>query len=684
MSDAQAQLEKALLTTYYANLLFLSRYDKKLYDRIDHLSKLIDDGKYEERFVLEFIQEEGDFDIFDLKHERFLYDRKPKDFTKKALSKVHADTKGSFTILDKVLYKSDNSHLEYRDNIDQFDYASEYLLKDVSYYRNALDDDLSSYEDQKFNETNKFMFIGTLLGRHIIEITKKLKPRNFFVCEHNLEIFRLSLFVFDYTLLVEDGRTVVFSIMDDEHEFKANLEIFLKNRPYYNYNIKYYTTDYNVKDYFNPILDGLLGQKSTTFNHHMMLKSVARNGLDRLNKFNILQLKGKQKEHSIFKEKPVLYVGAGPSLIENIQWIKQNENKFIIVAMGASYKKLLEHGVVADVVSTLDPEFKILDEYHFDNESLKKIPNSIIFASTNTNDKIIKKFNKENLYLYEIIFPVHSTNLVTHGYSVGEIVGTMLIQLGVKDMYLVGIDLALNQETGETHISGYDTGSTYELNEEIEDSMESGRFSLRSGLIEVKGNTKDKVLTTRLFSTSLSSFSHNLNTELDDEQTVYNIAKNGAYIDKSKYIDVNDIDTDSFETIDKTTLKDKLNTHLKNISKDHLSTIDKNNLKKEDRYLKSIKLFLEKDSKPSKSFKEFFEKNEPIFLKLYEPEEVSTFTRPVFTFYLNSVLPYIFYHFNHRKLKKEKSKIKEVEEILYKQLIYLIDTYRGYIQEAIK
>ena len=684
MSDAHAELEKALLTTYYANLLFLSRYDKKLYDRIDHLSKLIDDGKYDERFVLEFIQEEGDFDIFDTKHEKFLYDKKPKAFTKKAVSKVNADTKGSFTILDKILYKSDNSHFKYSDNIDQFDYASEYLLKDVSYYRNILDDDLSSYEDQKFNETNKFMFIGTLLGRHIIEITKKLKPRNFFVCEHNLEIFRLSLFVFDYTLLVEDGRTVVFSIMDDEHEFKANLEIFLKNKPYYNYNIKYYTTDYNVKDYFDPILDGLLGQKSTTFNHHMMLKSVAKNGLDRLNKFNFLQVKGRQNEESILTEKPVLYVGAGPSLIENIQWIKENQNKFIIVAMGASYKKLLEHGIVCDIVSTLDPEFKILDEYHFDNESLKKIPNSLVFASANTNDKIIKKFNQDNLYLYEIIFPVHSTNMVTHGYSIGEIVGTMLVQLGTRELYLVGIDLALNQETGETHISGYDTGSTYELNKEVLNSMDVGKFSLRADLIEVKGNTKEKVLTTRLFSTSLSSFSHSLNNELKENQKVYNISKDGAYIDKTEYINPQDINLDSYENINKVTLNKELNIHMKNISRDNLNTRDKNTLRDEGKYLELIKNRILDIKVPSKTFKEFFDKNEDIISDLYSPKILTTFTRPIFTFYLNSMLPYVFYHFNHRKLKKEKAKIKQVEEVLHKQLIYLIDTYRGYIQEAIK
>ena len=683
MLDAKMQLEKALLTTYYANLLFLNKYDKKLFERVDHLSKLIDEGKYEERFTLEFIQEIGDFDIYDTKNKKYLYKKKPKEFIKKALSSVNADTKGSFTILEKVLYKNDNSEFEYSEDVDQFDSASKYLLKDISFYRNILDDDLFSYSEQKFKEINKFMFIGTLLGRHIIEITKKLKPKNFFICEYNIEIFRLSLFVFDYTLLVENGNTAVFSIMDDELEFKSNLEIFLKHKPYYNYNIKYYTTDYDVKGYFDPILDGLIGQKSTAFNHHMMLKSVAKNALSRSKGYNIVQLKDIQKKHSIFKEKPVLYVGAGPSLVSNIEWIRTNKNKFIIVAMGASYKKLLEYDIIPDIVSTLDPEFKILDEFHFDDESLEKIPNSIIFASTNTNDRILKKFNPENLYLYEIINPLHSTNLVTHGYSIGEIIGSMLVLLGVKDLYLVGIDLALNQDTGETHMSGYDTGSKYKIDKVITHSMDKGNFSLRNDLIEVKGNSRDKVLTTRLFSTSLSSFSHSLNRLLLKNQNVYNISKDGAYIDKTKFIASENINLNSFLDIDRVELKIKLNNYLKKISKNNLDNKDKDILRKEDEYLKNIKEELLQNKRIITTFKDFLEKNEPIISNLYEPKEITSFSRPIFTFFFNSILPYVFYHFNQKKLKKEKTKIKQVEKIFHKQIIDIIDLYRKYIKEAL-
>ena len=36
---------------------------------------------------------------------------------------------------------------------------------------------------------------------------------------------------------------------------------------------------------------------------------------------------------------PVLYLAAGPSLDENLDWIEKNQDKFFIVTVGAAYQK---------------------------------------------------------------------------------------------------------------------------------------------------------------------------------------------------------------------------------------------------------------------------------------------------------------------------------------------------------
>ena len=73
MTEAQIQLQNALTTTFLANLVFLSEYDKDLYHRVDELSRMIENGTYEEKYHLEFIMEDGDFDIYDVVNEKYLY-----------------------------------------------------------------------------------------------------------------------------------------------------------------------------------------------------------------------------------------------------------------------------------------------------------------------------------------------------------------------------------------------------------------------------------------------------------------------------------------------------------------------------------------------------------------------------------------------------------------------------------
>jgi len=78
MIEAQIQLQNALITTFLANLAFLSEYDNELYHRVDELSRMIENGTYQEKYALEFIMENGDFDIYDIVNDKYLYNKKPK------------------------------------------------------------------------------------------------------------------------------------------------------------------------------------------------------------------------------------------------------------------------------------------------------------------------------------------------------------------------------------------------------------------------------------------------------------------------------------------------------------------------------------------------------------------------------------------------------------------------------
>ena len=214
MTEAQIQLQNALTTTFLANLAFLSEYDNELYHRIDELSRMIEQGTYKEKYALEFNMQDGDFDIYDIVNDKYLYNKKPKKFNSDLVRKVEFDNK--FSILNLPTYfifkqKNEGVDLEDRFNLKTRFELANLTLNDTLEYSNYL----KAYQGNKkkrIKKIDKFIFLGTLLGRHIPKIAEKIDAQMYLVVERNLEIFRLSLFTVDYTILAKNG--VIFSIMD--------------------------------------------------------------------------------------------------------------------------------------------------------------------------------------------------------------------------------------------------------------------------------------------------------------------------------------------------------------------------------------------------------------------------------------------------------------------------------------
>ena len=220
MTEAQIQLQNALTTTFLANLVFLSEYDKDLYHRVDELSRMIENGTYEEKYHLEFIMEDGDFDIYDVLNEKYLYNRKPKKKNEELIKKATFDTKNSIFQMEPYFTIDDKIEVDFqkRFELEKLNDLNNLTLKDVQEYTNFTKDYLKTKDKKKFKKIDKFIFLGTLLGRHIPKIAEKIDASSYLVLERNLEIFRLSLFTVDYTILAKKG--AIFSIMDNIEEEK--------------------------------------------------------------------------------------------------------------------------------------------------------------------------------------------------------------------------------------------------------------------------------------------------------------------------------------------------------------------------------------------------------------------------------------------------------------------------------
>ena len=141
MTEAQIQLQNALTTTFLANLAFLSEYDNELYHRIDELSRMIEQGTYKEKYALEFNMQDGDFDIYDIVNDKYLYNKKPKKFNSDLVRKVEFDNK--FSILNLPTYfifkqKNEGVDLEDRFNLKTRFELANLTLNDTLEYSNYL------------------------------------------------------------------------------------------------------------------------------------------------------------------------------------------------------------------------------------------------------------------------------------------------------------------------------------------------------------------------------------------------------------------------------------------------------------------------------------------------------------------------------------------------------------------
>ncbi|RXJ77295.1 hypothetical protein CRV03_06300 [Arcobacter sp. F155] len=673
MTETEIQLQTALTNTFLANLAFLSDYDKELYLRVDGLSQAINSGDYKERYFLEFIHEEGEFDIYDEKEEKYVYERRPTKLINKAKN-LDFSSKGSFSNLKKSTCQGAIYNLDVSDEPVSLKDSMKMIINDTTEYVNVFNDKVDTYGTKKYKEFNKFVIIGTLLGRHILSIHKKIKPELYFICEQNLEIFRLSLFVFDYSQILRDGSGIIFSVMDDDNVFDNKVSSFLRYKAYTNYCVKFFTSDYNVSNLFDKVATALSSSNPFAYNYISSLYNLANNDSKIIGNYNRVNIKNVKNN---LTDKPIIFVGAGPSLAEEIEWLQNNKDKFIVVAMAATLNKLIEYDIIPDIISTADSgETIVLKQFNLEN-NLELIKDKIILASSMTSHNILKNFKKENVFTFDVMTSFFTNTLFYSAYSVSEMTISWLLSLNCKNLYFLGVDLALNQDTGESHIQGYHSTKKLEL-ENKEFFVEKGAF-LNDDTLQVEGNFLETVHTTRLFLLSLKAMNNIINSLYTDDIQLFNISKHGAKISNTTPILSKDI---KLEKIDKNMdeIKEKLNTNvIKELSKENIKKLEEEKL-----FLKEILTSLKNEKEKIHTHDDFtsfinnfysrFNKN---YLKLVASNRF-------LSIYLDTILLYVTYCLNDKKLKKEKNKIEKTMLILESQLKKMIEDYISYSERVRK
>ena len=279
-------------------------------------------------------------------------------------------------------------------------------------------------------------------------------------------------------------------------------------------------------------------------------------------------------------------------------------------------------------------------------------------------------FEKKQIYFFENGTTYKENSLKPSAPCVGSLSFQLLLKLKLKTFYLLGLDLAVDSQTGSTHSNEH----SYNRKLDIEKRLEKERvIAYRETLFEVAGNMQTKVLTTPLFKSSIDTI--NLSSKLlkQEFQTIYNLGEGAQFLGTLPK-NLHNI------SIKKSNKLETLNAIISLIEKSPLQEFTPQEMQAlEDKYTmakkfhKSLLSYQKADFIDAKDYLEtVLELTEELSGKqLLQEYELSR----VFDCYLKYIVPYIFDFFNHKNTVDEERAIRELNSFLTLHLLQIIEFY---------
>jgi hypothetical protein len=265
------------------------------------------------------------------------------------------------------------------------------------------------------------------------------------------------MFMTDYKILSKNS-VIFFAINEDENGLRKITKEFLD----YNY-------EFNNLIHFelaHKINEPQINQLSMIFTHFGGMRHPFSEYLISLNKFNYYFIENNHhllnisKIYNFLENKEVLFLGAGPSLEKNLDFIDTNKNKFIIVAVAATLKILEIKKIIPDIIITVDGHHIISKQFEV-NKSMYE--NSIILSSIKLDFEIYKLLKDTKLFFFQNSLNLFKELGFLTGVTVGDIGIDLLLRFGVKNLYLLGIDAQLTK-LDNTYTNSYPLKKKIEYN----------------------------------------------------------------------------------------------------------------------------------------------------------------------------------------------------------------------------
>lgn len=541
------ELQRTLKEIFDKNLNFFKENFPLIFNKIINFERL-----NIEEYVIDFI--ENKFQLTNTKTKQNFYLEDP--FTDSINRINNFDFSSAFSLIKLETYQRRN---HYENEINGYLYLNDYI-KNFSNIPTSF---------------NKFIFIGTLLGVHINDFHKAINSKTYLIIEPNIEIFRLSMFMTDYTSLAQNSK-IFFAINETQDKFEQIVNNFLEYQYEYNNLIYYELSSKNNESIINDL--SLIFTQSSEMRYPFSEYLIS---LKRGYKYFLEEKKpiiNLSKKYNFLEQKKVIFLGAGVSLAKNLEWLYLNQENFIIVASSAVLKHLQILEIIPDIIILIDGQKEqMLEQFNVQDFMYK---NSLILASIKLDENLYEKIKNKNIFFMQDSLGLFKDFGFLSGITVGDIGVDILLRLGTKELYLLGIDSALDSKNGKTHVGTHK--SSRKINYK---NIQNDKVDFQNNIIYVKGNFQKKVPTLMEYTEMIEELSSTI-SNIDKQTKVYNLS-DGAYFENTIPKKPTEIKFEN-KQIDKSHLKKAFILNLENISKQKSNLTDKVNVQKEQEILKIL------------------------------------------------------------------------------------------------
>lgn len=657
-------IEDIAVSNYQENMAYFKEHHSRLHNMLLALETLLSEGKYPQKYELEY--KDGYFDVLELASNSYLYNQDSLKYSEE--------------LVENISFRKDDQVLESFYNFNYNEGAID-LLKDAdAFFPHATTAPIFEYhqtyikKSMHMRKVFKFIFIGVGLGLHIKKTIEKIGAEVLLIAESDIELFRLSLFTCNYKEALGHRKTF-FSIAQNPLEFSHTFNAFYENAIVRNHYLKFSLFSSKDEKIIKEIQKSILIRPEKCYSHSRLLEKT-KNILSRISKdYKFLNLQKKDSE-TFFNDKPILVLGAGPSLHAEQKWLKDNADKFIIIAPLAAIQVLYKLDIAPDIVVHID-ENEPLAKRELDSfENKAFFDNSVFVFTASVAEIFFETFKKEQIYLLEDRTSYKLNSCFIDAASVGEACYGIALSFTNGDMYLLGLDLALGDD-GSSHAKDHSDHTTIDTSSvnEVKDSV-----TLDSAVTEIKGNFRNTVHTIPILAMSIPVVNIHTNNLKTQTQNIYNLS-DGAYFEKT--IALRPSDVQITQKINRTNLKESLINLFDTYSSMSLSVDEKEALFKREARIKDYYKFLTEFKESSAADDELFMQSYIKFLDSmvrYDQDEL----HQIMMNYLLITSTYIADFFNTKELDNKKKHIKKLKKITIALIEKIIKAYEGVILRVVE